>query len=403
MLVRMLAAVVICLVACGPLRASDPPLVLGESDVDLSLAEPGDVFIEEGVPTERSEVSVVVEDEPPPAAGPGCAAAGAAVTCTDAPDAWCRFTTVDVLFMQRGNTVGPLAVESQAASNPGAPVLTAGDVGYQTIPGLRIFQGWRGPDCSGFEAGYLGIWSMYADALAVSPDASLALPGQLGLVAGSGLDAASAIAPTLAGTLNSVEFNVFTTRVYDGCRQHDPLPWRRSWRLLADTVSTADWLLGIRWAGLDETATLGVTAANAVTTGYRVTTSSHLVGPQIGHRRRIEWDDWAFEGWAKAALAASFLEQSQSAVIGPADAVQIRPPRSSGFNGVGMIGDLNATIVRRIGDHWGIRAGYTLLWLADVAPAANQWDFTDTPTSGTQLRTGTVFLHGATLGLEAAW
>ena len=83
--------------------------------------------------------------------------------------------------------------------------------------------------------------------------------------------------------------------------------------------------------------------------------------------------------------------------------MQVRAPFSSTRIGLGMIGDLNASVVRRIGDRWGIRAGYTLLWLADVAPAANQWDFSDTPTSGTQLRTGSVFLHGATLGLEAAW
>lgn len=412
MFVRMLAAAMICLVACGPLRASDLPLVLGESELDASGVGAGAVLVEEGVPTEPPAASIVVEEDAPPVdpvGELGLPTASAAGSCIDAPAAWSRFTTIDVLFMQRVNQVGPLAVENQAAANPGAPVITAGDVGYATSPGLRIFQGWRGPDCSGFEMGYLGIWSMHADALAVSPANELALPGQLGLVANSGLDVASAIAPTLNATLNSVEFNVFATRVHDGCRRHDPLPWRRSWRVLADTVSTADWLLGLRWAGLDEQGSLAVSALADTpppvfnTTAYRVTSSSQFVGPQIGHRRRIEWDGWAFEGWAKAALAARFLSASQSAVVGPLDLEPIRSPQTASVVGVGMIGDLNATVVRRLGDHWGVRAGYTLLWLAGAAPAANQWDFTDTTSSGSQVGVGSVFLHGATLGLEAAW
>jgi hypothetical protein len=98
-----------------------------------------------------------------------------------------------------------------------------------------------------------------------------------------------------------------------------------------------------------------------------------------------------------------FQSQSQSSVIGPADLVEIREPRSSTRAGVGMIGDLNAAVVRRLGDHCGLRAGYTLLWFSGVAPAAEQWDFTDATTSGTRVVPGTVFLHGATLGLEAAW
>lgn len=49
----------------------------------------------------------------------------------------------------------------------------------------------------------------------------------------------------------------------------------------------------------------------------------------------------------------------------------------------------------------GIRAGYNLIRLAGVALAPDQWDFTDTLTSGSQLvGGGGLFLHGANLGLE---
>ena len=360
--------------------------------------------------------SVLVTEAPP--AG-SCAGGGPAACCDDLDavgglddqtlDDWTILATIDALFLSRANTVGPLAVASQSSATPGAPVINASDVRYPTIPGVRIVHGWRNDESGGWEVGYLGAWSMHADALAFSAANALALPGGLGTVDGSGFGTASAIQAQLDGTLNSAEFNIFSTRVFAGCRRHDPLPWRRSWDILDGTTARADWLLGVRWAGIDETAALAVTAStnlpppDVATTAYTVTTSSQFVGPQLGHRRRVEWGDWALEGWFKAALVGTLLSQSQGAVVGPADSVLVREPRSATRTGVGMIGDLSATAVRRFGDHWAVRAGYTLLWFAGSAPAANQWDFTNTTTSGTRLETGTVFLHGATLGVEAAW
>ena len=79
-------------------------------------------------------------------------------------------------------------------------------------------------------------------------------------------------------------------------------------------------------------------------------------------------------------------------------------PRWRAFMGVGFIGDLNLSAVRRLTDTWWLRAGYNLIWLSGAALAPDQWDFTDTPTSGTTLvGGGGLFLHGANLGVEARW
>lgn len=381
--------------------------MLAKSLVAASLCVLACAAASESVPAE----SVVITETLSAGGCDGCGSAAGAACCDDVDDLddWTILATIDALFLARANTVGPLAVASQSSDTPGAPVITASDVRYPTIPGVRIFHGWRNDESGGWEVGYLGAWSMHADAQAVSPAGTLALPGGLATVDGSGFGSANAIQARLDGTLNSAEFNIFSTRVHAGSRRHDPLPWRRSWDLLDGTTARADWLLGVRWAGIDETAALDVTAftflppPDFATTAYSVTTSSQFVGPQLGHRRRVEWGDWAVEGWLKAALVGTILSQSQGAVVGPADLVLVREPRSATTGGVGMIGDINATAVRRLGDHWAVRAGYTLLWFAGSAPAANQWDFTNTPTSGTRLATGTVFLHGATLGVEAAW
>jgi hypothetical protein len=404
MLARIVFSAVVWLSASAALLAAESatgvPLVLGDSGVEPGSAPP---------PASAAVESVLVEESPSSSELPDLTMPAPAIPCADGPVVWTPYAVVDALFMQRANTVGPLAVVSQGAADPGAPVIAAGDVRYPTAPGVRVFQGWRRTDCTGIEVGYLGVWGMHADALAESPANDLALPGQLGQIGGSGFEAATTIQPTLHASLNSAEVNVFGTHVHQGCRRHDPLPWRRSWDLLEGTTLTSDWLFGVRWAGIDETANLAVTAPGTApgaadnTTAYRVTTSSQLVGPQIGHRRRVDWADWSVEGWAKVGLMGGSLSQSQSAVIGPADLVQIREPRSSTRVGVGMIGDLNAAVVRRLGDHWGLRAGYTLLWFSGVAPAATQWDFANATTSGARVVPGTVFLHGATLGLEAAW
>ncbi|MFM7108064.1 MAG: hypothetical protein ACKOZU_05615 [Planctomycetaceae bacterium] len=399
-----------CVAACAAVRAEGGPegvpVVVG--DDPASAAPAADQVPEAAEAVEGPDLatmsSVIVEGS---SCLGGCVGPGpeAASACGDDLDDWTAIATFDVLFLQRANTVGPLAVASQASDIPGATVISASDVRYPTIPGMRVFHGWRNDESGGWEVGYLGAWSMHADAVAVSPTGSLALPGGLGLVAGSGFDAATVIQPTLDASLNSAEFNVFSTRVYGGCRRHDPLPWRRSWDVLEGTTARADWIMGIRWAGIDETANLAVTAATPgpSTTAYRVTTSTQFVGPQLGHRRRVAWGDWALEGWMKVALVGSLLSQSQGSVVGPFDLVPIRGPQSSTSTGVGMIGDINASAVRRLGDHWSVRAGYTLLWFAGAAPAANQWDFANTPTSGPGIERGTVFLHGATLGVEAAW
>lgn len=77
-----------------------------------------------------------------------------------------------------------------------------------------------------------------------------------------------------------------------------------------------------------------------------------------------------------------------------------------------MIGDINASLIYRLSETWGLRVGYNLIWLSGVALAPNQFNMGTTPSSGTSgeflgsttLNGGSsVFLQGANLGLEARW
>ena len=111
-----------------------------------------------------------------------------------------------------------------------------------------------------------------------------------------------------------------------------------------------------------------------------------MLGPQVGFRGRRQWNNWAVEGWAKAMLAGTLLSSNADPIFSSLAPTAI------------------IRLSRRLSDMWWLRLGYNMIWLSGVALAPNQWDFTDTATSGTTLvGGGGVFLHGANLGLEARW
>ena len=201
--------------------------------------------------------------------------------------------------------------------------------------------------------------------------------------------------------LNVVELNLLQSDFSGRC---DP---RSRWPTLRCRQETEfDWIGGLFWAGLDEQAALRVTvAAGEPTTAYRVATSSNLFGGQLGMRGRRTWDRFSLEGALKAGLGGAWLSQSASPITSSLSSdFEWRPGREAADTGLGFLSSMNLSMAYRFTDVWGLRLGYNLAWLSGVALAPNQWDFTDTPTSGTGVQdAGGVFLHGANVGLEARW
>lgn len=138
------------------------------------------------------------------------------------------------------------------------------------------------------------------------------------------------------------------------------------------------------------------------TASYNVRSSTNYFGAQIGMQGRREWNRWAVEGWWKTALCGVTASQSSEPIVG--SLYGSRDAQSASDGGVGFIGNLNASLVYRLTNVWGLRCGYNMLWLTNAALAPSQWDFSDNAASGTGINdNGTVFLHGANLGLEARW
>jgi hypothetical protein len=107
----------------------------------------------------------------------------------------------------------------------------------------------------------------------------------------------------------------------------------------------------------------------------------------------------------KIGVAGTLLSQSQT-VFDPLQPTQFRVPNPSSSDkaGMGMIADMNLSAIYRFNEVWGLRVGYNLLWLTGVALAPDQFDFSPSSIGGTNLNgSGSMFLSGANLGLEARW
>lgn len=309
------------------------------------------------------------------------------------------YATAEAVFLQRDNQS---ANQTLAANqNSGEPIISGGQLQFPTQPGLRLFYGDVDAGGLGWETGYLGVWNMFANR-EVPGDANIRAADPLALLVDDFNDRSQARA-TYTSTLNSIEVNGFTRWDDGGGGRFARYPWQRG---PAYHRGTWDWLAGFRWAGLDESAALTLTGgATPVPSAYSLRSTTNLFGMQLGGRGRLEWERWAVESWAKAALAGTMMSQSQDPIFNAATPdPPIRTARSANETGVGFIGDINATLVYKLADGWALRAGYNLIWLSGVALAPNQFDFGDLPTSGTGLNGGAgVFLHGGSLGVEARW
>lgn len=302
---------------------------------------------------------------------------------------WTSYALTDALFWGRDNQAAsrPLVVSADS----GAPLISAQDLQFPWSEGVRGFYGQRNPCECGWEVGYFGVYGQSATQfVAVTPPDFLQMPQPIG----SDLTADGESATVkYQSVINSAEANVFRT-------------WTE-YRETREAWLTVDWLAGFRYVGVEESSS--ITAACCVgditetPVRYGVRTRNNMFGGQIGSRARLTWQRWAFEGWAKAGILGNAAKQIQDPLVDYLD-FQQRPALSATGGDVGFIGDINLSVIYRLTDVWGIRAGYNTVWIGGLALAPNQYDFATTSTAGTGLASGDgIFLNGANLGLEARW
>jgi len=282
------------------------------------------------------------------------------------------------------------------------------DPAVRVVAGRRLGCGWV------LEGAYLGLFESASSAFIEAPDqeTDLTFPLELGLVSNVFSDMGEARLD-FSSALHSAELNLVRCR---GCRepcgkgQGDPCQTaaggcQRSW-------GTVEWLAGFRYLRLQET--FNIDAERQQTTpgptgtesgNYNVRTHNDLYGAHVGARVRRWGPTLGWEAAGKAGIFANGAQQEQYVSDwASGGSYPLRHLTSAASAQVAFVGELTLTGIYRLTDVWNLRAGYNLIWIAGVALAPDQLDFSYTPTSGRQLdSTGTVFLHGVSGGLEARW
>jgi len=312
------------------------------------------------------------------------------------------YATFDALFLQRNNAAINRSLVVSGTGGASVPVITAGDPTSTIGTGARLLYGNYGEDDIGWEVGYLGVYGMNATSTATSAGGTLEAP-QPTFATQSGLNGGFSARVTDNASINSAELNLVFHEYDGGYNRRSGQPWQRCDGYDGGHV---DWIGGFRWANLQDTATLAIPPNRSPQAStYNVDATSNLFAAQVGTRGRMAFERWAVEGWMKIGIAGTMLSQSQT-VFDPQQQTQFRQPNPSSSDkaGMGMIADMNLSAIYRFNEVWGLRVGYNLFWLTGVALAPDQFDFSPSQTGGTNLNgSGSMFLSGANLGLEARW
>jgi hypothetical protein len=311
--------------------------------------------------------------------GTDCGGCGCSTSC-----ARCWVISAEAVFLDRSEADAVPLIADQLS---GAEVLDAEDLDLGIAAGTRIriirpqpLISWLACHCWCWEMGYLGIDSWDVSETPMVPSSPVAIgPGFVLPASGPGV----LYEVSYASDLHSWEIN-----------------------LRRDLVPCVAVLAGFRWVELTEDFRMdevGLTSQNI----YSVNTNNHLYGLQIGS------DIWLWSWTSRLHLdalirAGIYYNRADQSTVAPVlsplvglfvDRISARDDQTAFLGEIGLVGvwDLSQCL--------GLRAGYQLMWIDGVALAPEQIPVTDLTAPGSVVldASGSVFYHGATVGLELRW
>lgn len=331
----------------------------------------------------------------------------------------CVYGYIEGLFLQRNNSSLDQPILVQTVNDSVTNVLSTSDLDFDFDPGLRVVLG-RHLHCGwALEGSYLGLFDARASMFVLSPPKDPDEPNPTGFP--GGLGAGTNVFPDItrswtdySSSMHSAELNLVSCRGYASCCEQGKGGGDSKGCGCSDFRHqlTVEWLAGFRYLRLREQLHIyaeadreptGDQAVEPESGYYDIRTGNHLYGAQSGVRLRRWSDRLGWEATGKAGIFGNDVYQRQSVIDwdnGPFE----RRSASKASGQVAFVGELNVTGIYRLNDVWNLRAGYNVIWVAGVALAPDQLDFSGLTPSGDQLRShGDVFLHGASCGLEARW
>ncbi len=295
----------------------------------------------------------------------------------------------EALFLKRDNqSWNQPAVITGTWPDAYDTVLSTGDLDFGWEPGLRAVAGIRLNECTGWglEGSYFGLFNADAGAVALATDAGapLTLPGPIGPTLNV-FQAADQIGLDYGSELHSADLSLVR------CRSG------------AAGCGSVEWLAGFRYLDLSET--FGISGVRVIQglpeTGVcNVATDNDLYGAQVGARLRRCLGRLSGEVTGKAGIYYNDASQDQFILDFPNTIV--RDGRATDDH-TAFMGELNLSVIYRLTNVWGVRAGYNLMWIEGVALAPDQLDFSSATDVNQVSTNGGLFLHGVNVGLEARW
>lgn len=172
-------------------------------------------------------------------------------------------------------------------------------------------------------------------------------------------------------------------------------------------VPYISWLAGFRYFNFEEKFELhsvqNINTPVAPSADYRIRTHNDLYGGQLGVKAELPLTErLGVQFLGKAGVYNNRARQSNKIVshaVGPAVTTVTRDAQGT-LNKTSFLGELNLGGYIKITENVQIVAGYNVMWVNNLARAFDQMDFTFTANSGASVRTDSVLLHGANVGVE---
>ena len=315
---------------------------------------------------------------------------------------------VDALLMRRDPRFARQPIVVDTSTN--TTLLSTSDLNFNYDPGLRATIGIRRCEGRALEFSYFGLFQGSASALVESPDSTsfLAFPDNL---SGNVFVDMDRVQVDYSSWMHSFEMNFPCCRgCCDQCGSECGSECGSGYGSASGCrevrCHSIEWFAGFRYLNLGER--LDISAQRTVNAQvedgtYNIRTANNLYGAQLGARLRRTRNRFGWEATGKAGVFGYDAQQTQSVT----DFLDhpLRPTVSSRGSGVAFVGEVNLSALYRLTDVWGLRAGYSVMWIEGLALAPDQLDFAfATSPSGNQLHHGGgMLLHGANVGLEASW
>jgi hypothetical protein len=172
-------------------------------------------------------------------------------------------------------------------------------------------------------------------------------------------------------------------------------------RPINDWITT---LVGFRWVEFfDNYQAQGIEAVGSTSFAHSINARNHMYGFQIGDEALLFQPSCRFriKGFAKIGVFYNASDQNSN-LFDPASFDNLSAV--AGRSHAAFLGELGLMGTYQLTTHVALHGGYQVMWIEGVALAPRQIPLTNLGAGTADMETsGSLFYHGATVGLDVTW